>query len=169
MKQSKTTLLSSIFALALTYAGNSSASVIYDIETQFGTLGQIGFAVADNYVGSISGTDVASFTLSGGASGDPSPPPDSSAWSVSVSGSLDANASFLEANTYGTNGTAHFEILSASTNILSPGLYNYTHDSYVFSAAVWYEAVEPVPIPAAIWLFGSGLLGLIGVARRKAA
>ena len=27
--------------------------------------------------------------------------------------------------------------------------------------------ISPVPIPAAIWLFGSGLLGLIGVARRK--
>ncbi len=25
----------------------------------------------------------------------------------------------------------------------------------------------PVPIPAAVWLFGSGLIGLIGVARRK--
>ncbi len=24
-----------------------------------------------------------------------------------------------------------------------------------------------VPIPAAIWLFGSGLIGLIGIARRK--
>lgn len=27
--------------------------------------------------------------------------------------------------------------------------------------------LNPVPIPAAVWLFGSGLLGLIGVARRK--
>lgn len=27
--------------------------------------------------------------------------------------------------------------------------------------------VSPVPIPAAAWLFGSGLLGLIGVARRR--
>lgn len=26
----------------------------------------------------------------------------------------------------------------------------------------------PVPVPAAAWLLGSGLLGLIGVARRKA-
>jgi hypothetical protein len=25
----------------------------------------------------------------------------------------------------------------------------------------------PVPVPAAVWLFGTGLLGLIGVARRK--
>lgn len=27
--------------------------------------------------------------------------------------------------------------------------------------------LEPVPVPAAVWLFGSGLLGLVGVARRK--
>jgi len=29
-------------------------------------------------------------------------------------------------------------------------------------------SVSPVPVPAAVWLFGSGLLGLIGAARRKA-
>jgi hypothetical protein len=28
-------------------------------------------------------------------------------------------------------------------------------------------AVAPVPVPPAVWLFGSGLLGLIGVARRR--
>jgi hypothetical protein len=28
-------------------------------------------------------------------------------------------------------------------------------------------AASPVPVPAAAWLFGSGLLGLVGVARRK--
>jgi len=26
---------------------------------------------------------------------------------------------------------------------------------------------QPVPIPAAVWLFGAGLIGLVGVARRK--
>lgn len=31
------------------------------------------------------------------------------------------------------------------------------------------ESVQPVPVPAAVWLFGSGLLGLIGIARRKRA
>lgn len=30
-------------------------------------------------------------------------------------------------------------------------------------------AVSAVPVPAAVWLFGSGLLGLVGVARRKKA
>ena len=28
-------------------------------------------------------------------------------------------------------------------------------------------ATNPVPVPAAVWLFGSGLIGLVGVARRK--
>ena len=27
--------------------------------------------------------------------------------------------------------------------------------------------VNPIPVPAAVWLFGSGLLGLVGVARRR--
>jgi hypothetical protein len=31
-----------------------------------------------------------------------------------------------------------------------------------------FSAYAPVPIPAAVWLFGSGLLGLIGFTRRKA-
>lgn len=29
-------------------------------------------------------------------------------------------------------------------------------------------SVSAIPVPAAVWLFGSGLLGLVGVARRKA-
>jgi hypothetical protein len=35
-----------------------------------------------------------------------------------------------------------------------------------------YQDVNPnavVPLPAAVWLFGSGLLGLIGIARRRNA
>jgi hypothetical protein len=29
------------------------------------------------------------------------------------------------------------------------------------------EPPEPIPVPAAVWLFGSGLVGLVGVARRR--
>ncbi len=32
-----------------------------------------------------------------------------------------------------------------------------------------FAGVSAVPVPAAVWLFGSGLLGLVGVARRKKA
>jgi probable HAF family extracellular repeat protein len=33
----------------------------------------------------------------------------------------------------------------------------------------WLATISPVPVPGAIWLFGSGLLGLVGMARRKKA
>ena len=36
-----------------------------------------------------------------------------------------------------------------------------------FSPGTW--AVSSVPIPSAVWLFGSGILGLIGISRKKKA
>ena len=39
----------------------------------------------------------------------------------------------------------------------------------LYEAGTVNIAASAVPIPAAVWLFGSGLLGLIGIARRKAA
>ena len=47
-----------------------------------------------------------------------------------------------------------------------------SHNFKVNAGFVWAVRagdVAAVPIPAAVWLFGSGLLGLIGVARRKRA
>lgn len=35
------------------------------------------------------------------------------------------------------------------------------------SGGVLVVDVQAIPIPAAVWLFGSGLLGLVGIARRK--
>jgi len=37
------------------------------------------------------------------------------------------------------------------------------------SSVISSSAIDPVPIPAAVWLFASGLIGLAGVARRKKA
>ncbi len=42
----------------------------------------------------------------------------------------------------------------------------YTTDSAALSFVGAYN-VAAVPVPAAVWLFGSGLLGLVGVVRRK--
>jgi len=38
-----------------------------------------------------------------------------------------------------------------------------------FSFGTGPETIVGVPIPAAVWLFGSGLIGLIGIARRRQA
>lgn len=39
-----------------------------------------------------------------------------------------------------------------------------------YSPAIWlYKNVSQVPVPSAVWLFGTGILGLIGIARRKTA
>ncbi len=49
---------------------------------------------------------------------------------------------------------------SATGTGLSPALN-------LFAMAVQSGDVSAVPVPAAVWLFGSGLIGLIGLARRK--
>jgi hypothetical protein len=60
-----------------------------------------------------------------------------------------------------TYTTATFDSLG-----LTPGSYEWTWGSAA-SADSYTLNVGAVPVPAAVWLFGSGLLGLIGVARRK--
>ena len=42
----------------------------------------------------------------------------------------------------------------------SPGFNGTTADDFPVSGGA-------VPVPAAVWLFGSGLIGLVGFARRK--
>ena len=42
-----------------------------------------------------------------------------------------------------------------------------TSDPNVTSGFFGGGKLAVVPVPAAVWLFGAGLLGLIGVARRK--
>lgn len=44
------------------------------------------------------------------------------------------------------------------SNFDNKGKYNFTSDAV---------AVTTIPVPAAVWLFGSGLIGIAGLARRK--
>ena len=46
------------------------------------------------------------------------------------------------------------------------GYYGYEFEG-VWTGATMTPNTPAVPVPAAVWLFGSGLLGLVGVARRK--
>lgn len=49
------------------------------------------------------------------------------------------------------------------------GQYTLNKSGLLFAWAAQSGDVSAVPVPAAVWLFGSGLLGLVGVARRKSA
>lgn len=59
-------------------------------------------------------------------------------------------------HTYDTDGTYH-----ATLTVLNS--FGQSND------ASMVINVSAIPVPPAIWLFGSGLVGLIGVARRKLA
>ena len=60
---------------------------------------------------------------------------------------------FLDTEATSYDMSAQFDLLCAPNDCISP-----TYSTFAPSA---------VPVPATVWLFGSGLLGLIGVARRS--
>jgi hypothetical protein len=64
-------------------------------------------------------------------------------------------------NSIGLRGDLQFEYFDSQHDYLSTQ-YNVNVPLYAMSVSV-----SSVPVPATVWLFGSGLLGLIGVARRK--
>jgi hypothetical protein len=64
-------------------------------------------------------------------------------------------------------------VLSAAqkTDFLAGNLYVNIHTATNPAGEIRGQILEAqvVPVPAAVWLFGSGLLGLIGIAKRKKA
>ena len=70
-------------------------------------------------------------------------------------------------STLANDGSA--AIVSASQVGPAWGFFVNTPYTEVFSLDFSNATIvaSPVPVPAAVWLFGSGLLGLVGVARRK--
>jgi len=76
----------------------------------------------------------------------------------------------------GTTIADNFSILATANNKPSPtfGIFSVSPISQFPGGPTpnpsnWVTGPEPVPVPAAVWLFGSGLLGLVGVARRRRA
>lgn len=63
-----------------------------------------------------------------------------------------------------SSGTRSIDVLLTSTRSVGT-----SSDSFFDEVSFQLNNVNIVPVPAAIWLFGSGLLGLIGMARRKKA
>lgn len=90
--------------------------------------------------------------------------------------SVEIDLSLEGASAADANGnTTPFDL----SGTLFPNIYTLSANANIGANAFGQEAVggaadfsldfnvAPVPIPAAVWLFGSGLLGLVGIARRK--
>lgn len=98
---------------------------------------------------------------------------------VDVDGNAQSGSGMLNTGPFSGFGASHPSYWSVSvtnpTSVSDSWLFVTSNGSQVdpynygsFAAiAVLDGDVSTVPVPAAVWLFGSGLIGLIGIARRK--
>jgi len=80
-------------------------------------------------------------------------------WTLDIStlSILDQNDSTLNMSGTGTLSKDGLDATNANWSFSSQSVTSYS-----------MTVATVVPVPAAVWLFGAGLLGLIGIARRKA-
>lgn len=80
----------------------------------------------------------------------------------------------MQSQQVSATGTVSFDLLGSGIHSVQIGTSNLSITDTIsgrntfrdLNGAFAWE-LRPVPVPAAVWLFGSGLIGLIGVARRK--
>ena len=86
------------------------------------------------------------------------------------SGAWGANADGVGLITCGvdcTDGDSYSLAYTATVPVGDPSGFGGVHYGLNLVGTISGD-LTAVPVPAAVWLFGSGLLGLVGVARRKA-
>jgi len=167
----KKTLLTGAIALSMGVASNVSAIAIDITAMNFGsTSAASGIADSDNlgttFNGSFFGnpwtaTTQAAFTTSGTWAGTSPQGP----WSYNftlTAGQVAFGAYFDWSTCCGIPVLAIFNADGSA----GPGVPMQV-GPFPGQAPSWQGTVAAVPIPAAVWLFGGGLIGLMGFARRK--
>lgn len=98
---------------------------------------------------------------------------EASEWVADIGSATPYSDVLMQAEGYGSHllqGPAPLAATSGSPGITDPnspfyGIYGYFDIGS--GNSMYVTSVSAVPVPAAVWLFGSGLLGLIGMARRN--
>lgn len=135
------------------------------------TDGDVNFLLADLQGGTLAMFDDGDQNYSGTAIEIPV------ASTVVIDGPINSNNDFLATNSLGNTLTLtinHDFILGLNLNgvwlsdssVLDLGANSYTV-TFSNGGSVTMVDAQVVPIPAAAWLFGSGLLGLVAMARRR--
>ena len=68
----------------------------------------------------------------------------------------------------GGDGSADFAGIFRAEGISSVAINDPRADFFAIDNFI-FEPVNPIPVPAAIWLFGTALIGLVGINRRRKA
>ncbi|MHB8453983.1 MAG: VPLPA-CTERM sorting domain-containing protein [Acidiferrobacterales bacterium] len=154
-------------AAGASHSGLPVASDANAIDAPWSMLGNTG---SDYLRVAVTGSTTSGLNLSGWSitwNGDPLIPLSSGAWQPLNCSTLgctghtftDGNAMFTWDGIYGDAYSLNY---AATVPVGDPSGFGGTH-YYLHLEGV----VNPVPLPAAIWLLGSGLLGLVGFAKRK--
>ena len=165
------TLIAGAIALSMGVVSSASALVIDITAMNFGSTSVAsGVVDTDNLGTTFSGTffgkawtatTMAAFTIAGTWAGT-SP---QGAYSYSFTPSNGQVAFGLDFCWGSCNGLPVFAIFNVDGSA-GAGVPMQT-GPFIGQAPSWQGTVSAVPVPAAVWLFGSGLIGLAGVARRR--
>ena len=102
----------------------------------------------------------------------------SDGFSVNTKGSTMAKFGRFDIGVFGEKGFGFDPVsftIAADGDSISTYTSALTNKGFLFSAKLSkgapmaFIATTAIPLPAAAWLFGSGLIGLVGIARRKKA
>jgi hypothetical protein len=172
------------------FAGSNAADLIWDVSvasalaldysnyTDFGLIGtsKTSFTLNDNALnGAITAHDYLATAMRGVNPADTNTADNNAYHGTVDNGAYVGTSAIWGTNWKGTpvNNTASigedmgFYYIQSDIITLTPTTYAAANNWSFDGSTISYGAVSAVPVPAAAWLFGSGLIGLVGVARRK--
>ncbi len=182
-----------ILCLSLVMAGGASAALIVDQEQASvgGGWLNMGYAapLGQEFIPDVSNLAAAELYISVSGGGD-GPGVTLNVREGTIDGTIVGTGSIesavtgwnlIELDSYAwltVDETYVLEFVSSSPNGVSAYRNNYDDGAYIVRGSVntsgydlpfrtYYDDAATVPVPAAVWLLGSGILGLVGIRRRN--